>query len=814
MEEPMGRVHKWLAALAGAVLVPAGVVAVTAVSPTAASAATALPAHVLTGYWQDFTNGATAMRLRDVSSNYNLIAVAFANATSTPGAVSFSIDPGLSSALGGYSSSDFINDVNFLHGQGRHVIISVGGQNGTISVGDSTSATNFANSVYSIMQTYGFDGVDIDLENGVNPTYMTQALQQLSSKVGSSLIITLAPQTIDMQSTGMAYFQLALNIKSILTIVNMQYYNSGTMNGCNGQVYSQGTVDFLTALACIQLQNGLRPDQVGLGLPASSSAAGGGYVSPTVVNNALDCLAKGTNCGSFHPPTTWPSIRGAMDWSVNWDASNGYNFANTVAPHFATLPGGGTQNDFSVSLSPSSGSVTAGGSTTATVNTAVTSGSAQTVSLSASGAPAGATVTFNPTSVTAGSNATMTVATSTSTAAGSYTVTVTGSASSGSHSASYTLTVGGSNRSAFSQIEAESSTTQSGTQTESCTDSSGCGQDVGWIAGGDWLEYDNLDFGAGGTSFTARLASGAAAGVTGNVEVRVDSRSNPAVASIAMSPTGGWQSWVTKTASMASVTGVHTVFLVFTSAGTADFTNVNWFTFGRAAGNDFSVSVSPSSGSVTAGGSTTATVATAVTSGSAQSVSLSASGTPSGVTVSFSPTSVTAGSSATMTVTTSSSAAAGSYAITVTGSAASGSHSAPYTLTVSTSSGSGGISNGGFESGTFSPWTCQPGDQPVTSPVHSGGHAALIAPTSSQTGECDQAVTLSANHTYTLTAWVQGNYAYIGVSGGASASTWTSSSGWTQLSVTFTTGSSGSVTVFVHGWYLQGNVYADDFAIS
>jgi len=182
--------------------------------------------------------------------------------------------------------------------------------------------------------------------------------------------------------------------------------------------------------------------------------------------------------------------------------------------------------------------------------------------------------------------------------------------------------------------------------------------------------------------------------------------------------------------------------------------------------------------------------------------------------VSFSPTSVTAGSSATMTVTTSSSAAAGSYAITVTGSAASGSHSATYTLTVSTSSGSGGISNGGFESGTFSPWTCQRGDQPVTSPVHSGGHAALIAPTSSQTGECDQAVTLSANHTYTLTAWVQGNYAYIGVSGGASASTWTSSSGWTQLSVTFTTGSSGSVTVFVHGWYLQGNVYADDFAIS
>jgi len=39
-------------------------------------------------------------------------------------------------------------------------------------------------------------------------------------------------------------------------------------------VYAQGTIDFLTALACIQLQGGLRPDQVALGLPASSRAAG------------------------------------------------------------------------------------------------------------------------------------------------------------------------------------------------------------------------------------------------------------------------------------------------------------------------------------------------------------------------------------------------------------------------------------------------------------------------------------------------------------------------------------------------------------
>ncbi|MFD4559181.1 chitinase [Streptomyces sp. NPDC058469] len=294
-----------------------------------------LPKHAVTGYWQNFNNGATVQKLSAVSSQYDIIAVAFADATSTPGAVSFTLD---SAGLGGYTVDQFKADIAAKHAAGKKVVISIGGQNGTISVSDSTSATNFANSVYSLMQTYGFDGVDIDLENGINATYMSQALRSLSSKAGSSLVITMAPQTIDMQSTSNAYFQTALNVKDILTVVNMQYYNSGTMLGCDGKVYGQGTVDFLTALACIQLQGGLSPSQVGLGLPASTSAAGSGYVSPTIVNNALDCLTAGTNCGTFKPSKTYPDLRGAMTWSTNWDAAAGSSWSNSVGAHVHALP--------------------------------------------------------------------------------------------------------------------------------------------------------------------------------------------------------------------------------------------------------------------------------------------------------------------------------------------------------------------------------------------------------------------------------------------------------------------------------------------
>ncbi|MCX4883288.1 chitinase [Streptomyces sp. NBC_00847] len=295
----------------------------------------ALPRHAVTGYWQNFDNGATVQKISDVSSQYDIIAVAFADAATTPGAVTFSLD---SAGLGGYTVDRFKADIAAKHTAGKKVIVSVGGQNGTVSVSDSTSAANFANSVYSLMQTYGFDGVDIDLENGLNATYMSQALRSLSAKAGPSLIITMAPQTIDMQSTSNAYFQTALDIKDILTVVNMQYYNSGSMLGCDGKVYSQGSVDFLTALACIQLEGGLSPSQVGLGLPASTSGAGSGYVSPTVVNNALDCLTKGSACGTFKPSKTYPDLRGAMTWSTNWDASAGSSWSNAVGPHVHGLP--------------------------------------------------------------------------------------------------------------------------------------------------------------------------------------------------------------------------------------------------------------------------------------------------------------------------------------------------------------------------------------------------------------------------------------------------------------------------------------------
>src|SRR4051812_34689274 len=134
---------------------------------------------------------------------------------------------------------------------------------------------------------------------------------------------------------------------------------------------------------------------------------------------------------------------------------------------------------------------------------------------------------------------------------------------------------------AYGTIQAESFATQSGTQLEATTDVGG-GQDMGFIANGDWASYPNVDFSSTAAhQFVARVASGAAAGVSGLVEVRLDNRANAPIGSFAVGNTGGWQSWRSIPANISAVTGVHTVFLTFTSGQPADFVNVNWFTFGH-----------------------------------------------------------------------------------------------------------------------------------------------------------------------------------------------------------------------------------------
>ncbi len=123
-----------------------------------------------------------------------------------------------------------------------------------------------------------------------------------------------------------------------------------------------------------------------------------------------------------------------------------------------------------------------------------------------------------------------------------------------------------------SQIEAESFSSQSGVQTETCSEG---GQNLGYIENGDFAVYNNFNFGSGVSSFKARVASGASGG---NIEIRLDSVNGTLVGTCPVTGTGGWQTWADAACNVSGASGTHNLYLKFTG-GSGYLFNLNWFKF-------------------------------------------------------------------------------------------------------------------------------------------------------------------------------------------------------------------------------------------
>ena len=112
-------------------------------------------------------------------------------------------------------------------------------------------------------------------------------------------------------------------------------------------------------------------------------------------------------------------------------------------PYFGPLPAypADSSFDFTVQVTPSSSTVIAGQSVTATVSTTLTAGTSQPVDFSASGLPSGTTATFNPVTCSPPCTSTLTLSTSPTTPTGTYPLTVTAKGGGVVRTASLSLTV-------------------------------------------------------------------------------------------------------------------------------------------------------------------------------------------------------------------------------------------------------------------------------------------------------------------------------------------------------------------------------------
>ncbi len=336
-----------------------------------------LPDKVIVGYIHSWESAAAPfLYLRDVKqTDYNVVVYSFIETVGGDGftpVLTVNDKATAYQTAGVYDKGKLKADIKELQDSGVPVLVSVGGQNGHVELNTVVEKDIFVAGVLEILREYGFDGFDIDFEGSsmnfgagalTDFSYSSvaafpklknviDAINTIDSEMGPGFHITAAPevQYVQQGTTAFAdnwgsFLPIIHNIRDILDYIHVQLYNIGATNGViglDGTNYYQGTPDllvsasesliagFTTAGPGIQFQ-GLRPDQVAIGLPATDActgaggAAGGGFVSPLEVTQALNYIYNGaastvTYTGSYILQAgPYPDFRGAMTWSINWD---------------------------------------------------------------------------------------------------------------------------------------------------------------------------------------------------------------------------------------------------------------------------------------------------------------------------------------------------------------------------------------------------------------------------------------------------------------------------------------------------------------
>ncbi|MGL5354767.1 MAG: glycosyl hydrolase family 18 protein, partial [Clostridium sp.] len=228
-----------------------------------------LPDRIMVGYWHNFVNGAGLIKLSEVSSKWDVINVSFGETFGDKAVVE--LHPA-------YNEDEFTQDIKNLQAKGKKVVLSLGGAEGAIKIPTEADRQKFMTSVVGLIDKYGFDGIDIDLEGGSgmilqagdndlkNPTTpqivnFIKSIKELDQKYGRNFIISMAPEVSYVQggiiayaNNWGAYLPLINAVRDELDYLQVQHYNSGGNRCLDGVSYDEGSADFHVSMIDMLLQ--------------------------------------------------------------------------------------------------------------------------------------------------------------------------------------------------------------------------------------------------------------------------------------------------------------------------------------------------------------------------------------------------------------------------------------------------------------------------------------------------------------------------------------------------------------------------------
>ena len=343
-----------------------------------------LPSKVLVGYWENWGS----LRLKDVDDRYNVICLAFLEADKTSYATPY--DNNVEDLeFTPTNKTTLKSDIPIVQSEGKKVLISIGGGNGSFRLENTTDKNSFVTKVKDFITEYGVDGIDIDLEQktyvcatsnsaakinsptDVHITNLIDGIKEIMSWYESlynkKLILTMAPETAYVNgglsnwtvnnSCGGHYLAIIEQLKDEIDLLMVQLYNSGSILDLNGTEQFESSVDFVlsateavikgfTAKGGLGTYSGLPEEKVVVGLTTCASDEAVRTRSEIVsIMNYL--IGTGAKPGSYTLKDSYPNIKGLMTWSINTDAkmssmsscnpSVAYNFAQAFEDVFGTI---------------------------------------------------------------------------------------------------------------------------------------------------------------------------------------------------------------------------------------------------------------------------------------------------------------------------------------------------------------------------------------------------------------------------------------------------------------------------------------------
>jgi len=283
---------------------------------------------VVVGYWHNWCGGAgykggvaPCVKLDQVNPQYNVVDVSFMKVYGSNPIPTFKLDTGT-----GMNESQFIEQIAELNRQGRAVLLALGGADAHIELRTGQEQA-FADEIIRLVETYGFDGLDIDLEQTAvtaanNQTVIPAALRIVKDHYraqGKNFLITMAPEFPYLTANGL-YTPYLRALEGYYDWINPQFYNQGGdgiwIDGFGWIAQNNDALkeEFIYYMAD-SLINGTRGyykiphDKLVFGIPTNIDAAATGYV--TNPQDLFDAFNKLKSQGQ--------PLRGVMTWSINWD---------------------------------------------------------------------------------------------------------------------------------------------------------------------------------------------------------------------------------------------------------------------------------------------------------------------------------------------------------------------------------------------------------------------------------------------------------------------------------------------------------------